>query len=126
MTRTGKDQSGFTLIEMMIALTILALVVAAVAQALAQSLTLAHRIKQETTLSLLAQSKMAEIESAKEAPVSDRGNFSGEFSQYVWQVNVKESGLSTLQKVEVTVVDTLSKKAESFSLSSFLCKDETS
>jgi len=126
MTCRGKNQRGFTLIEMMIALTILALVVAAVAQAMAQSLTLAHRIKKETTLSLLAQSKMAEIESAEEVPVSDRGNFTGEFSHYAWQVTVTESGLSPLHKVEVTVMDTLAEKSDHFTLSSFLCKDETS
>ena len=126
MNRNGKKQGGFTLIEMMIALTILAIVVAAVAQALAQSLSLAHRIKKETTLSLLAQSKMAEIESAREMPVSDRGTFSGEFSHYAWQVTVSDSGLSSLQKVEVTVRDTLADKADSFTILSFQCRDETS
>jgi len=126
MNHNGKKQRGFTLIEMMIALTILALVVAAVSQALAQSLSLAHRIKEETTLSLLAQSKMAEIESAREMPVSDRGTFSGEFSHYAWQVTVNDSGLSSLQKVEVTVRDTLADKADSFTLLSFQCRDETS
>jgi len=126
MTGTGNNKQGFTLIEMMIALTILALVVAAVAQALSQSLTLAHWIKKETTLSLLAQSKMAEIESAKETAVSDRGHFDGDFSHYAWQVVVKDSGIPTLKKVEVTVMDTLSHKSESFHLSSFQCKDEAS
>ncbi|OPY87509.1 MAG: hypothetical protein A4E72_01474 [Syntrophus sp. PtaU1.Bin208] len=127
MKNNGRSQGGFTLIEIMIALTVLALVVAAVAQALAQSLALAHRIKEETTLSLLAQSKMAEIESAKEIPVADRGHFSGDYSHYVWQVTVSESSLSTLQKVEVTVMDALSSdKSGGYTLSSFLCKDETS
>jgi len=126
MNHNGKKQRGFTLIEMMIALTILALVVAAVSQALAQSLSLAHRIKEETTLSLLAQSKMAEIEAAKEISGSDRGNFSGNFSQYAWQVIVRESGIPTLKKVEVTVKNTLAEKSESFHLTSLLCRGETS
>ncbi len=123
--RSGRSQRGFTLIETMIALTILALVVSAVAQALAQSLAMAHRIKTETTLALLAQSKMAEVESSRELPVSDRGRFPGDFSQYAWQVTVREGGFPQLQKVEVTVTDSLSGKTESYRLSSFQYRDET-
>jgi len=126
MIETRKNARGFTLIEMMIALTILALVVAAVSHSLSQSLAMAHRIKKETTLSLLAQSKMAEIEAAKEISSSDRGNFSGNFSQYAWQVIVRESGIPTLKKVEVTVKNTLAEKSESFHLTSLLCRGETS
>jgi len=126
MIETRKNARGFTLIEMMIALTILALVVAAVSHSLSQSLAMAHRIKKETTLSLLAQSKMAEIEAAKEISGSDRGNFSGNFSQYAWQVIVRESGIPTLKKVEVTVKNTLAEKSESFHLTSLLCRGETS
>jgi len=126
MIETRKNARGFTLIEMMIALTILALVVAAVSHALSQSLAMAHRIKKETTLSLLAQSKMAEIEAAKELVGSDRGHFSGNFSQYAWQVVVRESGIPTLKKVEVTVKDTLAEKSEGFHISSLQCKGEPS
>jgi len=126
MIETRKNARGFTLIEMMIALTILALVVAAVSHSLSQSLAMAHRINKETTLSLLAQSKMAEIEAAKEISSSDRGNFSGNFSQYAWQVIVRESGIPTLKKVEVTVKNTLAEKSESFHLTSLLCRGETS
>ncbi|SEM51929.1 general secretion pathway protein I [Syntrophus gentianae] len=126
MKNNERNQGGFTLIEIMIALTVLALVVAAVAQALAQSLALAHRIKEETTLSLLAQSKMAEIESAKEMPLSDRGNFTGDYSQYAWQVTVSEIDFATLQKVEVTVRNTLSDKSAGYCLSSFQYRDEKS
>lgn len=121
-----KNTKGFTLIEMMIALTILALVVAAVAHALSQSLALAHRIKKETTLSLLAQSKMAELEAAGSNAVSGRGNFSGNFSQYSWQVTVRDSSIPSLKKVEVTVMDTLAEKSAGFHLSGFQCKDEKS
>lgn len=125
MMGTEKSEKGFTLIEMMIALTVLALVVTAVSHALSQSLALAHRIKKETTLSLLAQSKMAEIEAAKEPAGSDHGHFGGNFSQYAWQVSVRGSGIPNLKKVEVTVMDTLSEKSERFRLSSLLCKEES-
>ena len=125
MMKTGKRQKGFTLIEMMIALTVLALVVAAVSHALSQSLAMAHRIKKDTTLSLLAQSKMAEIEAAEEGAASDHGNFGGNFSQYGWQVSVRGSGIPTLKKVEVTVWDTLSEKRESFRLTSLQYREES-
>lgn len=125
MKLRGSSQGGFTLIETMIALTILALVVSAVAQALAQSLAMAHRIKTETTLALLAQSKMAEVESSRELPVSDRGRFPGDFSQYAWQVTVSEGGFPQLQRVEVTVTNSFSDKTEGYRLSSFQYRDET-
>ncbi len=126
MNPQRKNTRGFTLIEMMIALTVLALVVAAVSQTLSQSLALAHRIKEGTTLSLLAQSKMAEIDAAEEITVSNQGRFDGNFSQYAWQVEVRDSSISALKVVTVTVMDTLAKKPERFSLSSFQVKDEAS
>ncbi len=126
MNHQRKNTGGFTLIEMMIALTVLALVVAAVSQTLSQSLALAYRIKEGTTLSLLAQSKMAEIEAAEEITVSSRGRFDGNFSQYAWQVEVLNSSIPALNRVTVTVMDTLAKKPERFSLSSVQYKDEAS
>ena len=58
----SRENSGFTLLEVMIAMAIIAIALVAVFGSQSQSLSLANEAKFSTTAALLAQSKMAEIE----------------------------------------------------------------
>ena len=99
-------EKGFTLLEVMIAMAILAITLVVVFQSQSQSISMAGRARFETTASLLAQSKMAEIEAADpENVVSDSGDFGDDFPDYSWRVDVTETEIELLKKIEVQVVN---------------------
>ena len=59
---TQKKASGFTLMEVMIAMTILAIALVTIFQSQSQSISMSSDSRFMTTASLLAQSKMVELE----------------------------------------------------------------
>jgi general secretion pathway protein I len=96
---------GFTLLEVMIAMAILAIALVTVYQSQSQSISMAGDSRFLTTASLLAQSRIMEIDAAdpREA-VSGSGDFGEDFPDYTWQVevgDVEESPL--LKKIALTV-----------------------
>jgi general secretion pathway protein I len=101
---------GFTLLEVMIAVTIIAIVLVAVLGSQSQSLSLANDAKFNTTAALLAQTKMAEVETENSLDLSSTsGDFGEDFPEYQWEVNVSEvpllgvEGLDYLKQVDVIV-----------------------
>jgi len=86
-----KKGSGFTLLEVMIAIAIIAITLVAVFGSQSQSLSLANEAKFSTTAALLAQSKMAEIEVVNpEDLASDSGDFGEKFPNYHWNLTVRD------------------------------------
>ncbi len=111
------DFRGFTLLEVMIAMAILATTLVVVFQSQSQSVSMTSRARFETTASLLAQSKMAEMEAAKpEDVISDSGDFDEDFPDYSWQVDVTETELKSLKRIEVKVVNEMMTSNNSFRL----------
>ena len=98
--------SGFTLLEVMLAMAILAIALVAVFQSQSQSISMANKSRFATTASLLAQSKMAEIEAMDLEDISsDSGDFGEDFPDYSWRVDVTETEIENLKKVKVTVIN---------------------
>ena len=101
-------EKGFTLLEVMIAMAILATVLVTVFHSQSQSIAMANESRALTTLALLAQSRMAEIEGRQDLSTGQTtGNFGDDFPDYTWTVNISQPqgpGSSTLRKIEVTVV----------------------
>ena len=84
-------QSGFTLLEVMFAVAIIAITLTAVFGSQSQSLSLANEAKFITTAALLAQSKMAEIETFDPGDlVSGSGDFGEDFPGYHWDLYVSD------------------------------------
>ncbi|MCJ7684086.1 MAG: prepilin-type N-terminal cleavage/methylation domain-containing protein [Desulfobacteraceae bacterium] len=83
---------GFTLLEVMIAVAIIAIALMAVLGSQSQGLSLAGESRFNRTAALLAQGKMAEIEAVKDRRDlnSDSGDFGDEFPGYTWQLSVHE------------------------------------
>ena len=83
---------GFTLLEVMIAVAIIAIALMAVLGSQSQGLSLAGESRFNRTATLLAQGKMAEIEAVKDQRDlnSDSGDFGDEFPGYTWQLSVDE------------------------------------
>jgi general secretion pathway protein I len=96
----GCKDSGFTLLEVMIAMAIIAIALVAVFGSQSQSLSLANEAKFNTTAALLAQSKMAEVETLNpEDLVSDSGDFGEDFPGYHWEFYVGDVAFAGAQEV---------------------------
>ena len=101
-----RNTRGFTLLEVMVAMAILAISLVAVFQSQSQSVSMASKARFETMASLLAQDKMAEIEAMKPEDLgSGSGDFGDDFPDYSWRVEVEETEIDHLKKIEVTVIN---------------------
>jgi general secretion pathway protein I len=95
---TKNNYCGFTLLEVMVAMAIIAIALTAVLGSQSQSVSLAGEAKFNTTAALLAQSKMAEIRLKKpEDLTSDSGDFGEDFPGYLWQVTLSSVNLDNIQ-----------------------------
>ena len=92
---------GFTLLEVMIAVAIIAIALMAVLGSQSQGLSLAGESRFNRTATLLAQGKMAEIEAVKDQRDlnSDLGDFGDEFPGYTWQLSVNEVLFDGAEKI---------------------------
>ena len=82
---------GFTLLEVMVAMAIIAIALTAVLGSQSQSVSLASEAKFNTTAPLLAQSKIAEIEVAEQSDLAgDSGDFGEDFPGYTWELSVED------------------------------------
>jgi len=90
----------------MIAMAILAISLVAVFRSQSQSVSMASESRFLTTASLLAQSKMAEMESIKPQELNDgNGVFGEDFPDYIWRVEVKDTAFQYLKKIDVIVTN---------------------
>jgi general secretion pathway protein I len=113
----GKEMAskpgGFTLLEVLVAIAILAISLTAIYGSQARSLVLASEAQFRITASFLAGMKLAELESGTAGLVNDDGGFGDEYPGYSWKTTVENavlqdikefSGIETdARKVEVTV-----------------------
>ncbi|MCX5838990.1 MAG: prepilin-type N-terminal cleavage/methylation domain-containing protein [Deltaproteobacteria bacterium] len=98
---------GFTLLEVMIAMAILAITLVTVYQSQSQSISMASSSRFLTTASLLAQGRMARIDAADPREgVSAKGDFGEEFPDYAWQVEVGDvKEIPLLKRIALTVTN---------------------
>ncbi len=105
------ESSGFTLLEVMLAMAIIAIALTAALGSQTQGVSLASEAKFITTAAFLAQSKMAELE-AKDLRdlISDTGDFGEDFPDYRWDMTasdpmlVEDEQLSGyLKQIDLTV-----------------------
>ena len=99
--RIQKSKSfGFTLLEVMVAMAIIAIALTAVLGSQSQSVSLASEAKFNTTAALLAQSKMTEIRLKKPGDlISDSGDFGEDFPGYLWQVTLSPVNLDNIEDI---------------------------
>ena len=96
--------AGFTLLEVLVAVAILAIAMVAILKANVQSLDKLTRSRETTTASLLAASKLAEVEAAGVANWNElRGDFAEDYPDYTWEVETSSTEVEGLVRVVVTV-----------------------
>jgi general secretion pathway protein I len=119
--RSAKSCRGFTLLEVMVALAILAIAFVAVLKLHADSVEMLIASRIHTTASQLAQFKMTEVEVVG---LENLGLFSGEFSElapeYGWKISVEPTPLADWSKVTVTVTNRYVSQGGEYQLSEYI------
>ncbi len=101
----GRSSRGFTLLEVMIALIIVALSLTAVAASMSQMIFQAKMMRDRTYASWIAQNRIVEIRLAPATP--DVGASNGEVQyanvDWSWRAVVSETGVDDLYRIDVSV-----------------------
>ncbi|KPJ99580.1 MAG: hypothetical protein AMJ60_04590 [Desulfobacterales bacterium SG8_35] len=100
MTKSLSDK-GFTLLEVMIAVALIAIALTTLLGSQSQSVSFANSAKFETMAALLAQSKMSEIAAMrdKDALSSDSGDFGDDYPGYVWEVTLSDISIEGVDNI---------------------------
>jgi general secretion pathway protein I len=109
MRRQARPARGFTLLEVMIAVSIVAIVLLAVYRVHSQTLLMNHAASFYTVAPLLAQNKLAELQMMPpEDLVDESGNFGENFPGYSWEVAIQpvetevlESEAENLKRIDL-------------------------
>jgi len=105
------NYSGFTLLEVLIAMAIMAIVLVSVYRMQSQTLTMTAASRFYTEAPMLAQSKLSQLEAnASELITGDSGDFGELFPGYSWRVSTEEVSSDVLgetakdlKRIDVTV-----------------------
>ncbi len=106
-----KPEDGFTLMEVMVALSVVAIALMAIYRMHTQTLFMDARGRFDTVATLLARQKLADLETIKLEDFSgDSGDFGNAHPGYAWQILtedvssdlLKEDG-PTLKRITVTI-----------------------
>ena len=92
--------SGFTLLEVMVAMAIMAIVLVSVYRMHSQTLTMNTAARFYTQAPMLAQSKLAQLETASSGEITgDSGDFGENFPGYTWSISTDEISSEALGEI---------------------------
>lgn len=106
-----KNNRGFTLLEVMVSVALIAVALVTLLGSQSQSVSFANSAKFETMAALLAQAKMSEITTqGNDFLFDDRGDFGDDFPGYTWESSVSDVSIEGidniadyLKQVDITV-----------------------
>lgn len=109
--KTGISDFGFTLLEVMVALSIMAIVLVAVYRMQSQTIRMIAAEKFYACAPFLAQSKTARIIAAGQENIQrDTGDFGTDMPGYTWEISMEntefaelETESGNLKKMDVTI-----------------------
>ena len=98
---------GFTLIEVMVALAIIALSLMAIASKMSRMIDTSNSMRERTYASWIAQNKITELRLANVVPEvsTTSGDLDYANSTWRWRAVISESGIENLVRVDVEVLD---------------------
>ncbi|MFA5700346.1 MAG: prepilin-type N-terminal cleavage/methylation domain-containing protein [Desulfuromonas sp.] len=103
----GFTQSGFTLLEVMLAVVIVGTVFVACLTLVNQSIHSQSRVENITTATMLARHKMSELEAQARRGISasseNSGAYEEPYSRYAWEIEYLPTPLDGVQQVRVSV-----------------------
>ena len=105
------NASGFTLLEVMVAMAIMAIVLVSVYRMHSQTLTMNTAARFYTQAPMLAQSKLAQLEADSSGIITgDSGDFGEKFPGYTWSISTDEVSsealgemAADLKRIDITV-----------------------
>ncbi len=99
------NNAGFTLIEVMVALTIVALSLTAVTASMSQMIDAAQTMRDRTYASWIAQNRIAELRLAFATPDVGASNGEVEYANtdWSWRATVSETDVDDLYRIDVSV-----------------------
>lgn len=99
-TGAGRLAFGFTLLEVMVAMAVMAIVLVSVYRMHSQTLTMNTAARFYTQAPLLAQQKMAEVTSTSSGIfASDSGDFGENYPGYSWELSTTDVSSEVLGEV---------------------------
>ena len=103
MTATRSD-SGFTLLEVMVALSIIAAAFVTLLGTHAMSLSLAQKHKEQMLIAMMARQKMEEIPTVPfDSLEEDSGDFGPAYAEYQWELSPTDTDTDNLKKVKIVI-----------------------
>ena len=117
-------RSGFTLLEIMIALAIISIAMVSLMSLANRTIGVHDRLQQLTVATLLAQQRMAEAEVSSQHGTLDsgdsRGTFADPYQDYSWRISYADTPLPSVRMVTVTVFRGDEEQNELVDLTSFI------
>ncbi len=105
---------AFTLLEVMVAVSIIAIALVALFGSQSRSLSYATEAHFNIVAPMLASGKLAELKVGKVAPTNDEGDFGEDFPGYSWKIETETASFDSpetltklenpLEKVQLTVL----------------------
>jgi len=101
---SAASSKGFTLLEVMVSVAIIAIVLVSILRLQGQSISMNEAIRFYTIAPLLADSKISEIRlNPSNFELSSSGDFGGEYPGYSWKVQTEEMKIDVIESPELTL-----------------------
>jgi general secretion pathway protein I len=100
----GGFSKGFTLLEVMVSVSIIAIVLVSILRLQGQSITMNETIRFYTIAPFLADSKISEIKlNPSNFDLSSSGDFGDVYPGYAWNIQIEEIKINVIESPELTL-----------------------
>jgi general secretion pathway protein I len=122
----GRGHRGFTLLEVLISLSIIAIVLITCVRAQNQSIRLYHLSRDMTVATILARQKMGEIELAGFPELAEEeGDFEETFPGFTWTQRVSETPFDEARRVDLSIIWKEGTRDRSFDVIAYITNTKT-
>jgi type II secretion system protein I len=99
----NQDKTGFTLLEIMLSLSIISVSLMVIIYSFSQAITAKAAVSNYTKAMFLAQKKIFDLSSSDLKIDASQGEFLAPFEQFKWQIKTDRTKFSDLAKVDLLI-----------------------